>query len=85
MEGSSHGYTAFEDCAAKNNPHPFPHLAFEVDDLEVAVATKQLTGAVTSPSNGVPVAVLVEDGVPIEVLRLRQSPPPGSHGGNLSA
>jgi len=58
----------FRGLCRTYNPHPSPHLAFEVDDLEVAVATKQLTGAVTSPSNGVPVAVLVEDGVPIEVL-----------------
>jgi hypothetical protein len=49
-----------------------PHLAFEVDDLEAAVAGKQLIGAVSSPSDGVWVAMIVDDGVPIEVLQLKK-------------
>jgi len=46
-----------------------PHVAFEVDDLEAAVAGKQLIGEVSSPSAGVWVAMFVDDGVPIEVLQ----------------
>lgn len=46
-----------------------PHLAFAVDDLEAAIAGKQLIGPVSSPSPGVRVAMFVNDGVPIEVLQ----------------
>jgi hypothetical protein len=46
-----------------------PHLAFEVDDLEAAVAGRHLLGDISSPSDGVRVAMFVDDGVPIEVLQ----------------
>jgi hypothetical protein len=46
-----------------------PHLAFEVDDLEAAIAGRPLIGAVSSPSPGVRVAMFVDDGVPVEVLQ----------------
>ena len=46
-----------------------PHLAFAVDDLDAAIAGKQLLGRVSSPSEGVRVAMFVDDGVPIEVLQ----------------
>jgi hypothetical protein len=45
-----------------------PHLAFEVDDLEAALAGKTLLGAVTSPMAGVRVAMIVHDGAPVELL-----------------
>jgi hypothetical protein len=50
-----------------------PHLAFAVDDLDAAVAGKQLLGGVSSPSEGVRVAMFVDDGVPIEVLQFAKS------------
>ena len=46
-----------------------PHLAFAVDDLDAAVAGKQLLGGVSSPSEGLRVAMFVDEGVPIEVLQ----------------
>ncbi len=46
-----------------------PHLAFEVDDLEAAVAGRQLLGDISSPCEGVRVAMFVDDGIPIEVLQ----------------
>ena len=46
-----------------------PHLAFEVDDLEAAVAGRQLLGDASSPCEGVRVAMFVDDGIPIEVLQ----------------
>jgi hypothetical protein len=49
-----------------------PHLAFAVDDLDAAVAGRQLLGAVSSPSPGVRVAMFVDDGVPIEVLQFEK-------------
>jgi catechol 2,3-dioxygenase-like lactoylglutathione lyase family enzyme len=51
------------------------HLAFEVDDLEAAVAGRQLLGAVSSPGKGVRVAMFVDDGLPIEVLQFDKPTP----------
>jgi hypothetical protein len=45
-----------------------PHIAFAVDDLDAAIAGKQLIGAVTSPSHGVRVAMIIENGAPVELL-----------------
>ena len=45
-----------------------PHLAFEVDDLDAAIEGRRLLGSVTSPSAGVRVAMIVDDGAPIELL-----------------
>lgn len=49
-----------------------PHIAFAVDDLDAAIAGKQLIGAVTSPSRGVRVAMILEDGAPVELLEFDQ-------------
>ena len=46
-----------------------PHVAFEVDDLEAELAGKQVLIAPNSPSPGVRVAFIVEDGAPIEFLQ----------------
>jgi hypothetical protein len=45
-----------------------PHVAFEVDDLDAALEGKQLIGDVSSPSEGVRVAMIVDNGAPIELL-----------------
>ena len=45
-----------------------PHVAFEVDDLDAVLKGKQLIGDVSSPSEGVRVAMIVENGAPIELL-----------------
>jgi hypothetical protein len=45
-----------------------PHVAFEVDDLDAALEGKKLTGDVSSPSKGVRVAMIVDNGAPIELL-----------------
>jgi hypothetical protein len=46
-----------------------PHVAFEVDDLGAAIAGKELLIAPNSPSEGVTVAFIVDDGAPIEFLQ----------------
>ncbi len=46
-----------------------PHIAFEVDDLEKAVEGKILIGEISSPSEGVRVAMILENGVPVEFLQ----------------
>lgn len=50
-----------------------PHIAFEVDDLEAAIAGKQLLIAPNSPSPGVRVAFIVDNGAPVEFLEFAQT------------
>ena len=45
-----------------------PHIAFEVDNLETAIMGKELIGEISSPSRGVRVAMILENGVPVEFL-----------------
>jgi hypothetical protein len=45
-----------------------PHLAFEVDDLEAALAGREVLTAPNSPSPGVTVAMIVDNGCPIELI-----------------
>jgi hypothetical protein len=45
-----------------------PHLAFEVDDLEAALVDKELLGEVSSPMAGVRVAMILHNGMPVELL-----------------
>jgi ketosteroid isomerase-like protein len=49
-----------------------PHVAFEVDDLEAAIAGKDVIVPPNSPSAGVQVAFIVENGAPIEMLQYDQ-------------
>ena len=53
-----------------------PHLAFEVDDLEVALQGKELLAPPSSPSDGVVVAMIVHNGAPVELLQFEQRPHP---------
>ncbi len=46
-----------------------PHVAFEVDDLFAEIAGKEILIAPNSPSPGVTVAFIVEDGAPVEFLQ----------------
>ena len=50
-----------------------PHIAFEVDDLDAAIVGKTLLGGITSPSTGVRVAMIVDDGAPIELLEFSRT------------
>jgi hypothetical protein len=45
-----------------------PHLAFEVDDLEAALDGKELIGEVSSPMEGVRVAMIMHNGMAVELL-----------------
>lgn len=50
-----------------------PHVAFEVDDLDEAIAGKEVLAAPNSPSQGVRVAMIVHDGCPIELLQFTRA------------
>ena len=45
-----------------------PHIAFEVDDLEAALDGKELIGEVSSPMEGIRVAMILHNGMPVELL-----------------
>ena len=45
-----------------------PHLAFAVDDLDAALEGKEILIPPNSPSPGVRVAFILDDGAPIELL-----------------
>lgn len=51
-----------------------PHIAFEVDNLEAEIKGKELLGAVSEPSEGVRVAMFVDNGAPVELLQFRKVP-----------
>jgi hypothetical protein len=45
-----------------------PHVAFEVDNLDLAIKGRELIGEINSPSEGVRVAMILENGAPVELL-----------------
>jgi hypothetical protein len=48
------------------------HVAFEVDDLALEIRGKEVVIEPNSPSAGVLVAFIVEDGAPIELLEFEK-------------
>ena len=46
-----------------------PHVAFVVDDLEAAIAGREVLIQPNSPSMGIMVAFIVENGAPVEFLQ----------------
>ena len=56
------------DCPLPELVKTVPHVAFEVDDLEEAISGKTVIIAPNSPSRGVRVAFIVENGAPVELL-----------------
>jgi hypothetical protein len=52
-----------------------PHVAFEVDDLRAAIAGKEVLIEPNSPSPGVTVAFIVDNGAPVEFLEFDKGDP----------
>ena len=50
-----------------------PHIAFEVDDLDEALADLGISAEITSPSEGVRAAMIVQDGAPVELIEFRKA------------
>jgi hypothetical protein len=50
-----------------------PHVAFKVDDLDAALVGQEILIPPNSPSPGVRVAFIVENGAPIEFLEFAAS------------
>ncbi len=62
------------DCPLPPLVREVAHVAFEVDDLEEALAGKKVIIAPNSPSPGVLVAFIEEAGAPIELLQFLRRP-----------
>ena len=59
-------------CGISELVQTVPHIAFEVDDLEAALARLGVTTEITSPSEGVRVAMIVDNGAPVELIEFRK-------------
>jgi hypothetical protein len=57
------------DCPVSDLIRTVPHIAFEVDDLDAELEGKTLLGPVSSPSEGIRVAMIVDNGAPVELLQ----------------
>jgi hypothetical protein len=57
-----------EDCPLPELVKNIPHLAFVVDDLDAAMAGREILLAPGAPSEGVRTAMIVDDGAPIELM-----------------
>lgn len=60
-----------EDCPLHPLIRTVPHVAFEVDDLDAALAGQEVIHPPGSPSDGVRSAMIVVDGAPIELICFR--------------
>ena len=56
------------DCPLPNLVKTVPHVAFRVDDLEIALQGQEVLIPPNSPSPGIRVAFIVENGAPVEFL-----------------
>jgi hypothetical protein len=50
-----------------------PHVAFEVDDLEKEIQNKEVLIPPNSPSEGIVVAFIVDNGAPIEFIQVEKT------------
>jgi hypothetical protein len=64
------------DCRVSELVRTVPHIAFAVDDLEAALAGRRVIGEISSPSEGVRVAMIVDDGAPVELLEFTKRDAP---------
>jgi hypothetical protein len=56
------------ECQVHDLVRRVPHVAFEVDNLEEALKGYTLLGTIASPSPGVRVAMIIDDGAPVELI-----------------
>jgi hypothetical protein len=58
-------------CPLPELVQKIPHVAFEVDDLAAEIAGREVIIPPNSPSPGVTVAFIVDNGAPVEFLEFR--------------
>lgn len=57
------------DCPLPELVRTVPHVAFVVDDLQAEIAGKDILIPPNSPSEGLTVAFIVDNGAPIELMQ----------------
>jgi hypothetical protein len=57
------------DCPLPEIVKTLPHVAFEVDDIHEAIKGRKVIIAPNSPSPGVTVAFIEENGAPVELIQ----------------
>ena len=67
------------DAAVPDLVRRVPHVAFEVTDLSSELAGREILIPPNSPSDGVRVAFIVENGAPIELLEFTDPKHPARH------
>ena len=75
-EQSSYGveWMRFEpDSPLPHIVQTVPHVAFEVDDLKAEIHGKEILIAPNSPSQGIMVAFIIDNGAPIEFIEVIES------------
>jgi len=60
------------DCQVHELVRTIPHIAFEVNNLDTALRGCTMLGDISSPSRGVRVAMIVDNGAPIELIEFRK-------------
>jgi hypothetical protein len=61
------------DCPISELIRTTPHIAFDVDNLDAEIKGKELLGPVSEPSKGVRVAMIIDNGAPVELLEFRRT------------
>lgn len=59
-----------EDSPVNKLVQSVPHVAFEVDNLEEAIAGREILIEPNSPSEGIMVAFIVDNGAPVEFIQI---------------
>ena len=60
------------ECTLPEIVKNLPHVAFEVDDLEEAIKGQKIIIEPNSPSEGVMVAFIEDNGAPIELMQFNE-------------
>jgi hypothetical protein len=71
-----------DDCLVPELVRTVPHVAFEVDDLDRELEGREVLIAPNSPSEGVTVAFIVDNGAPVEFLQFDTEGSSTDHGGS---
>jgi hypothetical protein len=61
-----------EDCLLPDIVKTIPHVAFEVDDIQAAIRGKKVIIEPNSPSAGIIVAFIEENGAPVEFIQVNK-------------
>lgn len=56
------------DCPIPALVRTVPHVAFEVDNLDIALEGREILTPPNSPSDGVRVAMIVDHDAPVELI-----------------